>query len=126
MFRLGIAKALIQDNCSLSPNAEVVAGAVLRPPDLRLKCHLSVTYTRDGPTLNIPLQIFKQRNVHSANHFARMRPGLVEIQFMNLLPDPNRGPVNKVPYGLAVDQYTFWVVIFGHGDTPIRPGAAGR
>lgn len=39
MLILGIAEALIQDNCSLSPNAEVVAGAVLRPPKLRLKDH---------------------------------------------------------------------------------------
>lgn len=39
MLILGIAEALIQDNCSLSPNAEVVAGAVLRPPKLRLKYH---------------------------------------------------------------------------------------
>lgn len=74
-IRHNIIEAPIRDDCCLiSPNAEVVAGTVLRPPVLRLKA-LEITSVevrlRPGVAhFEDPYctQIFKQRNVHSAQH----------------------------------------------------------
>lgn len=80
MFRLDMAEALIQDNCWSKSQCRSGSGSGTSGPWPEAKmslsrrpCRLIPTYTRGRPTLNIPLQIIKQRNVHSAVHFA---PGL--------------------------------------------------
>lgn len=99
------------------------------PPDLRLKYHLSMTYTGGRAHFEHPSADRQTAERTLRSTLCLQRPGLVEIQFMNPLADVNRESVNKVPYGCRRSVYFLGVYFrsWGHpystrsGGTGIQP-----